>query len=276
MSRPTPAGGPSIRLRRQRILDQLASAGFARVSDLSRELGVSEVTVRKDLIALDGEAFIDRIHGGAVLRGLSAREETPFEIARSAAAEEKQRIGRSGAALVESGMSVLLDVGSTSEALAVALRDREDLDDVTVITNGLSIALALEPAIPRFCVIVTGGTLRPLQHSLVAPFASVLLSQLRADVAFIGCTGVSAAAGVTNVNLPETEVKRAILSAADRAVVVADSSKIGRTSLGVIAALADFETLITSAPTRENPGLRAELELIAAGGPTCIVAPSLG
>ncbi|WP_291039084.1 DeoR/GlpR family DNA-binding transcription regulator [Herbiconiux sp.] len=237
-----------LTVRRRRIVELVSATGFARVAELSRELGVSEVTVRSDLAVLERHEVVDRVHGGAVIRGLASRAETPFEQARSTSAEEKQRIGRAAAALVESGTSVLLDVGTTPAAVADALLEREDLDDVVIITNGLSIALALEPAIPRFTVVVTGGTLRPLQHSLVAPYASLLLGSVRADLAFIGCTGVDAVAGVTNVNLPETELKQAMLAAADRAVVVADASKLGRTSLGVIGGLDRFELLITATP----------------------------
>lgn len=238
-----------LTVRRRRIVELVSATGFARVAELSRELGVSEVTVRSDLAVLERHEVVDRVHGGAVIRGLASRSETPFELARSTSAEEKQRIGRAAAALVESGTSVLLDVGTTTAAIADALLERDDLDDVVVITNGLSIALALEPAIPRFTVVVTGGTLRPLQHSLVAPYASLLLGSVRADLAFIGCTGVDSVAGVTNVNLPETELKQAMLAAADRAVVVATASKLGRTSLGVIGGLDRFELLITATPS---------------------------
>lgn len=237
-----------LTVRRRRIVELVSATGFARVAELSRELGVSEVTVRSDLAVLERHEVVDRVHGGAVIRGLASRAETPFELARSTSAEEKQRIGHAAAALVESGTSVLLDVGTTPAAVADALLERDDLEDVVIITNGLSIALALEPAIPRFTVVVTGGTLRPLQHSLVAPYASLLLGSVRADLAFIGCTGVDAVAGVTNVNLPETELKQAMLAAADRAVVVADASKLGRTSLGVIGGLDRFELLITATP----------------------------
>jgi DeoR family transcriptional regulator of aga operon len=126
--------------------------------------------------------------------------------------------------------------------------ERIDLREVVVVTNGLTIALALESAIPRFTVVVSGGTLRPLQHSLVAPFAAPLLDALHVDVAFIGCNGVDPVAGVTNVNLPEAEVKRAVLERTQRAVLVADSGKLGRIGAGVIAPVSSFERLITAGP----------------------------
>jgi DeoR family transcriptional regulator of aga operon len=268
--------GPAAQ-RRTQIVALVGATGFARVAELSRGLGVSEVTVRSDLAALEREGAVDRVHGGAVLRGMSPRTEPAlepsFESARATWADEKRRIGVAAAALVESGSSVLLDVGTTTAAVADALLERDDLDDVVVITNGLSIALALEHAIPRFTVVVTGGTLRPLQHSLVAPYASVLLGRLHADLAVIGCTGVDARAGVTNVNLPETELKSAMVAAADRAVVVADPSKIGRADVGVVGALADFDLLITTAGPGAPAGHAERLTALADAGLDTLTAP---
>lgn len=258
MSEPLPAA-----VRRERMLELIGRTGFARVGELSEAFQVSDVTVRNDLAILAEEHGLDgqrirRVHGGAVLRA-SGQREPSFEEALQSSADEKRRIGLAAAAMVASGSSVLLDVGTTTAAIARALADREDLEDVTVITNGLSIALELERAIPRFQVVVTGGTLRPLQHSLVEPLASVLLERMHADLAFIGCTGVDPAGGVTNVNLPEADLKRVMVASASRAVVVADGSKLGRTHLGRIAALDEVDELVTgeSAPAAEVEALRA-------------------
>lgn len=131
-------------------------------------------------------------------------------------------------AMITSGASVILDVGTTTTtAIARALAARTDLDQVVVVTNGLNIALELEPAIPRFTVLVTGGTLRRLQHSLVEPLATVLLERIHADLAFVGCNGIDVEHGVTNLNLPEQEIKTRMIASASRAIVVADSSKVG-------------------------------------------------
>jgi DeoR family transcriptional regulator of aga operon len=228
--------------RRELLAAMVADRGFVRVSDASDELGVSVVTVRSDLSALEASGVLQRVHGGAVSLGGT---EIPVERALQSSADEQGAIARAAAAMVHSGESVLLDVGSTTAAVARALVAREDLRDVTVITNGLTIALELEPAIPRFRVVVTGGTLRPLQHSLVAPLAAVLLEHVHADIAFIGCNGVHAVEGVTNVNLPEAEVKRAMVDAATHVVAVADGSKIGLVKLGRIAPLSSFDDVIT-------------------------------
>jgi DeoR family transcriptional regulator of aga operon len=252
MSEPLPAA-----LRRERMLELIGRSGFARVADLSEAFQVSDVTVRSDLDALDRENSIRRVHGGAMLRTAGMREPS-FEEALEASADEKRRIGQAAAAMVAPGSSVLLDVGTTTAAIARALVERDDLEQVTVITNGLTIALELERAIPRFEVVVTGGTLRPLQHSLVEPLAAVLLERVHADVAFIGCTGVDPSGGITNVNLPEADLKRVMVRSAERAVVVADGTKLGRTHLGRIAAVDEVAELITgeSAPRAAVDALR--------------------
>jgi Transcriptional regulators of sugar metabolism len=240
-------------MRRQRMLAVIDQRGFARVTELSEEFRVSDVTVRSDLDVLEQHRAIRRVHGGAVPRGASAARELPFEEAMQASAEEKRAIATAAAAIVEPGMSVLLDVGTTTAAIARALVDRDELRDITVITNGLSIALELEQAIPRFQVVVTGGTLRPLQHSLVAPLASVMFEHVHADLAFIGCNGVDAVGGVTNVNLPEAELKRSMVGAASRAVVVADGSKIGQVRLGRIGTVDDFDLVLTGPSAAPEP-----------------------
>lgn len=231
------------RLRMRLLAEQ---AGFVAVADLADHLGVSVVTIRSDLDQLAGEGALQRVRGGAI--PVSPRVgERSLEEGLSAASGEKSAIGREAAAAVSSGQSVILDVGTTPLAIAHALVAREKLRDVTIITNGLSTALALEPAIPRFTVVVTGGTLRPLQHSLVDPLASEVLECLRADIAFIGCTGVHPEAGVTNVNLPEATLKRRMLGAALCRIVVADSSKLGVVDLGRVAGAEEFDRLITGA-----------------------------
>lgn len=250
--------------RRELLAAMVADRGFVRVSDASDELGVSVVTVRSDLSALEASGVLQRVHGGAVSL---AGAEVPVERALQSSADEKDAIAHAAAAMVHSGESVLLDVGSTTAAVARALVGREDLRDLTVITNGLTIALELEPAIPRFRVVVTGGTLRPLQHSLVAPLAAVLLDHVHADIAFIGCNGVHVDEGVTNVNLPEAEVKKAMVDAATRVVAVADGSKIGLVKLGRIAPLSAFDDVITGS----SADAAALADLLAVPGASVIV-----
>ncbi|CAD6002771.1 DeoR/GlpR family DNA-binding transcription regulator [Agreia sp. COWG] len=237
-------------VRRARILELIDSGGFVKVTDLSALFGVSEVTIRADLDALEQASALSRVHGGAVAARVASRTEPAFEEALGSLWDEKLRIAAHAASLVSAGDAVIIDVGTTAAALARALVERAELHDLVVITNGLKIALELERAIPRFTVIVTGGTLRPLQHSLVNPLADGLFSSLHADIAFVGCNGVDVGRGITNINLPEAEVKKRMLSSATRRIVLADGSKIGEIHLGRVVGIDEVERVITGASAR--------------------------
>ncbi|WP_433930376.1 DeoR/GlpR family DNA-binding transcription regulator [Curtobacterium flaccumfaciens] len=240
------AGALPAPLRQDRIVAIVDGApGMVRTAALAASLGTSEVTVRQDLAVLDQEARIRRVHGGAVRLGAGSTER-PFEETAVEHQVAKAAIGRAAAALVRPGECVVLDVGTTPAAVAEALVARTELTGVTVVTNSLTTALALERAVPRFTVIVTGGTLRPLQHSLVAPFNGAVLPMIAADLVFLGGTGLDVDHGLTNVNLPETEAKRMLVATARRTVVVADGSKFGRAHIGVVRALEDIDVVVTA------------------------------
>jgi DeoR family transcriptional regulator, aga operon transcriptional repressor len=245
--RAEPTGGPAVvpaRVRRDRMLALLRERDFVRVSDLSSRFEVSEVTVRTDLDALEDRGLLRRVRGGAVPRP-SASVERPFEEAEIAAAEQKRAIARTAAGMVADGDTIVLDVGTTTTAIAQELAARQELTDVTVFTSSLTIAIALEASTPRLTVVITGGTLRPKQHSLVEPLAGLMLQSIHVGTAFVGCNGVDVSAGITNVNLPETEVKKLILQASQRRVVCADASKLGQVSLAHVCDLDDIDLLIT-------------------------------
>ncbi len=235
-------------LRRARIAERVREDGILRVADAAAEFGVSEVTVRADLGRLEAAGLVRRVHGSALpVRG-GPREE-PLERVSARDAAAKRAIGRRTAAVDGSGTSVLLDVGSTTLAVAHALVDRAergDLDELVVVTNGLSIALALEPAVPRITVVLTGGTLRPLQHSLVDPGASESLADMHVDLAILGCNGIDDEGRITNLNLAEAQVKRAMLAASAAHIVVADSAKLGVRHLGTIGVADAATTLVTA------------------------------
>jgi len=164
---------------------------------------------------------------------------------QSARVDEKAIIGRLAASLVSQGETLILDVGTTTTAVARALVKREDLYDIVVFTNSLNIALELEPAIPRFTVVVTGGTLRPMQHSLVDPLGGLMIERINAHTVFLGCNGIDPQGGITNVNLPEAEMKRRLLQAARRCIVVADGSKVGGIELAFLCSVDEIDLLIT-------------------------------
>ena len=265
----SPAVPEPAEVRQQRITALVEEQGFVRVSDLSARFGVSTVTVRTDLQSLESHGRVRRIRGGAMSAGVEHAEQ-PFEVAERDLADEKAAIGRCAAGLVADGDTVLLDVGTTTTAIARALVARADLHEVTVVTNGLTVALVLERAWPRISVVVTGGTLRRLQHSLVNPLGTVLLESLNASIAFIGCNGVDVVGGVTNINLPEAEVKRAMLLGARRRVIVADASKLGEVEVAKVCDLHEASLVVTDASA--DASLVSELRDagidVAVAGPT--------
>jgi DeoR family transcriptional regulator of aga operon len=244
-------------VRRDRIASLVAEREFVRVQELSELFDISEVTIRTDLGLLAERGLVERVHGGAMAADREPKVERTFEEALGEHAAEKAAIGRRAAQMVRNGGTVILDVGTTTTAIARALVTREDLTDATVFTTGLTNALELEAAIPRLSVVVTGGTLRPKQHSLVEPMAHHLLDQVHASVAFIGCNGVHPERGITNVNLPEATVKRRMVEAATKTVVVADGSKLGHISVAKIADLSQVDLLITGPSA--SPEVVAEL-----------------
>lgn len=272
MSRAEPVGAVApASLRRERMYALINEREFVPVSELSEAFRVSEVTVRTDLEELDSRGLVRRVRGGALRRTVRTSE-LPFEQTAVVAAAAKTAIGRAAATFVSAGDTVILDVGTTATAVARALVERIDLREVTVFTNGLNVAMELEPAIPRLHVLVTGGTLRPLQHSLVDPLGARMLEDVHADVAFIGCNGVDPQGGVTNVNLPEAEIKQRMLRAAHRRVVVADGSKLGRVALSRLCDVDDIDLLITDASAAPevvsgltDAGLQIQVAEVATG-----------
>jgi DeoR family transcriptional regulator of aga operon len=244
-------------IRRARMLELIHQQEFVKVADLSRVFGISEVTVRSDLDVLAADGGVQRVHGGA-MRSTGRPSEPSFEQSVATGATEKAAIGQAAAGLISDGESVFLDVGSTAAAVARALVARTDLEGVVVFTNGLNVALELEKGVPRLTVVVTGGTIRRRQHSLVNPMADILLSRINVATAIIGCNGVHSSEGITNINLPEADVKRRMIASAGRCVIVADGSKIEKVSVATVADLDQVDILITgrSAPPEGIQGLR--------------------
>ncbi|GAA4051986.1 DeoR/GlpR family DNA-binding transcription regulator [Nonomuraea soli] len=230
-------------VRRERMLGLLMEQEFARVAELAEAFGVSTVTVRADLDALEEQGRVRRVRGGAVAAAPAG--EPSYELSLGSAAVEKARIAKVAAALIRSGESVLMGAGSTTGYVARELVARPELADVTVFTNGLRTALELEPALPRFAVVVTGGSLRRAQHSLVDPLGGKLLEGIRANTVILGCGGVHPEAGFTNVNLPDAEMKQRMLRAATRRIMVADSSKLGVIEMAPVCELAGIHLLVT-------------------------------
>jgi DeoR family transcriptional regulator of aga operon len=251
---PAASAGMFPEERRREIMTVLNQQGRCMVVELAKRLNVSEVTIRQDLDVLEREGLLRRTHGGAIPE-VKIGLERPFQLQETERRAEKDRIAQAAVDLLASGDTVIFDVGTTlTEAARKLVASGKTL---TVFTNGLNIAAILEGS-PQITTIVTGGTLRPLQHSLVNPMAELILSRVNADIAFIGANGVDARRGVTNVNVPEAEMKGLFIRAARRRVVLADSSKIGKVALTKFADLEDIDLLITdrSADEAEVAALR--------------------
>jgi len=219
--------------RRARIVELVRSREFVRVADLGEIFGVSSVTVRGDLDVLAARGDLRRIRGGAI------SQEAP----RAAdPADEPDAIGRLAAGLLRSGECACLDAGATG--LARALAARTDLREAVVVTNGLEVARLLEPAIPRLTVIVSGGTLAPGQ-GLVDPLGDLVMGRLRADAAFMTCAALDAAGGATDPDLRAAAVKRRMLEAARRRVVLVPGAGIGAVRTAAVCAVDDVDVLVT-------------------------------
>ncbi len=228
--------------RRARILERLAQAGAVRTEDLARELGVSEVTVRKDLAALAAEGLLHRVHGGAVSRP-RALFNPSFEEKRHHRVEAKRAIAEEALARVEENDAIILDAGTTTLALAGLLK--QAFKRLFVLTN--SVPIALELAGTSFELVLTGGTVRHHSGALIGPVAVATLEAFQADKAFLGATGVSLEKGYTTPNPTEAQTKAAMLRAARTRYVLADASKLGHATLARFAKLEEVDELITDA-----------------------------
>lgn len=223
------------------------------VNELVAQLGVSEMTVRRDLDELERQGFLRRVHGGAVsARGRSY--EPPFLTRSLVHKEEKVRIAAAAAARVHHGDSIALDVGTTTLEIAYQLAGKRDL---TVITPSLRIAMVLAEQ-PGIRLILTGGILRHGELSLVGHLAEEAFRQFFADKLFLGIGGIDLEAGLTEFNLEDALVKKVMLRRAKEIIVVADASKFGRVAFASVAPLDVVHTLITdsSVPPSIVNGLR--------------------
>jgi len=231
--------------RRQQLLDFVQRHEFARIQDLARHLRVSEVTIRSDVDILARAGGIRRVRGGA-MRVVEAVPEVVYEARISSHQREKRAIGFAAVEMLSSGDSVILDVGTTAMAVADAIADRQDLTNLTVFTPGINIALALERAIPRIEVVVTGGILRPQQHSLVGSTSTLILDQIRATFGFIGCNGIDPSHGIVGLSLQDTALKQAILRASRTSIIITDASKFSQTSLVRVCGFEDVDMVLTA------------------------------
>ena len=228
--------------RRMAILELVRTGKVVRVADLSRQFGVSEVSVRRDLGWLEECGLLKRVHGGAV----ASSSAMPYdEDGNTPHLEEKQRIGRAAAQLVRPGERIILDSGTTVREIARQIAAQAaNLQPLTVITASLRAFRELSLA-RGLGVIVLGGIYLPDFQTLVGPQTVAALQDLHVDKLFLGADGLSLAHGITSANVLEAEASRAMARAAAETIVVADSSKINSAGLATIIPLARIHTLIT-------------------------------
>ncbi len=228
--------------RQVRILSELRRSGAVRVADLIGMLGVSDMTIRRDLEQLASEGVLRKVHGGAVLAGQVAFE--PGFAAKSQLARGvKQSIGATAAAMVSPGAAIGLSAGTTTWAMAQHLAG---IPGLTVVTNSTKVADAIFEldAAQSVTVILTGGVRTP-SAALVGPIADRAIAGMHLDRLFLGVHGMDARAGFTTPNLAEATTNRALVESAREVVVLADSSKWGVVGLADIAPLERAHTLIT-------------------------------
>jgi DeoR family fructose operon transcriptional repressor len=240
--------------RQQAVAELARRQGRVEVVSLAEQLGVTPETVRRDLSELERLGVVRRVHGGAVPVERFGGDRAVGERAFSQR-QEKERIARAALAEVPEDGTIILDAGTTTGALAELLPGRRT---ITVVTNDLVIAQRL--AGRQGCTVFTvGGRVRPVTLSQVDAWAARALLDIVADVAFLTATGFSVARGATTPDLSEAAVKRAMVAAGRRCVLLADHTKAGNDTFARYASVADFDVIITDAGLDDQTA--AEIEL---------------
>ena len=250
---------PSSEQRREQILTFLNARDRTSVGELSQLLGVSEVTVRKDLDVLEGQGVLTRVHGGAIVSG-RGRLELYFAAREQQHLDEKRRIAQAAAALIHSGQHIFLDASTTALQVARLIKDRENL---VVVTNGLYTALEL-----NFCegitTLVVGGTMRRRSSSLVGSLNANTIQRLRVDVGLFGAQGITARDGLMESALDEAQLKQQLVSASAQVVGIVDSSKFGTMAFSAFALPHELDRVISdeAAPAPIVEALREQGVLV--------------
>lgn len=237
--------------RRAAVLRQLDERGFVQLAPLAGALGVSAMTLRRDLEEMEREGQLERIRGGAVRpRGAAPvivdTEEPEFQKRMDRALAAKEAMAALAAGLVAEARTLALDVGTSTLCLA---RRLSDLRQTKVFTNNLRMAQALADAAPE--VYLAGGRVRPIEQAVGGPSALAQFGSLWFDVAVIGVSGVTAE-GFFDYSFEDAEMKRIYFTRATRRIVLADSAKFNRKSLVDVGRLAEATDLVTEAPPPEH------------------------
>jgi DeoR/GlpR family transcriptional regulator of sugar metabolism len=233
--------------RREQILKLLREDGSAKVIDLAKIFKVSEVTIRQDLEKLESDDLIIREHGGAFLKSIEDQVSS-LSLMNKDNMDKKVLIGKKAAELIDNGDVIILDSGSTTTEIAKNLLGRRNL---TVITNALNIGILLGSQ-PGIEVMMTGGEFKPPTLSLTGQKAADFLADIHVDKLFLATAGISLKSGLTYPSISDLVVKKAMIEAADTVYLVADSTKIRKTSFASLGALSLINFIVT------DPSIRKE------------------
>ncbi|UUS32676.1 MULTISPECIES: DeoR/GlpR family DNA-binding transcription regulator [Streptomyces] len=255
--------------RRQLILEMVRANGAVSLRELARVVQTSEVTVRRDVRALEAEGLLDRRHGGAVLPGGFTRE-SGFPQKSHLATAEKTAIADVAAGLVQEGEAIVVGAGTTTQELA---RRLARVPGLTVVTNSLLVAQALAHA-NRVEVVMTGGTLRGSNYALVGSGAEQSLQGLRVSRAFLSGSGLTAERGLSTSNMLSASVDRALVQAAAEVVVLADHTKLGTDTMFQTVPTDVITRLVTDEPPGHDDRAAMELQALADQGVHITVAGS--
>jgi len=231
------------------ILDRLRADGAVRVSDLMRQLEVSDMTVRRDLKALEAQGHLVKVHGGATLLRESAVHEPDFDTKRTLEHAAKLAIARAAAALVEPGMAVAVSAGSTTYEVS---RRLAEVPHLTVVTNSVPAAEVLYHGGRSDQTIILSGGVRTPSDALVGPFAVNALRAVNVDLVFLGVHGMHERAGFTTPNMLEAETNQALIETGGRLIVTADHTKWGITGVSTIARLDRADVIISDEGLNEE------------------------
>lgn len=245
--------------------------GAVSLRELARVVQTSEVTVRRDVRALEAEGLLDRRHGGAVLPGGFTRE-SGFPQKSHLATAEKTAIADLAAGLVEEGEAIVVGAGTTTQELA---RRLARVPGLTVVTNSLLVAQALAHA-NRVEVVMTGGTLRGSNYALVGSGAEQSLQGLRVSRAFLSGSGLTAERGLSTSNMLSASVDRALVQAAAEVVVLADHTKLGTDTMFQTVPTDVITRLVTDEPPPHDERAATELQALADQGVQIAVAGTGG
>jgi len=232
--------------RRRRICDLLREHGRVTVQDLSERFSTSVVTIRLDLCALEAAGALTRSRGGALER--RENDDLPIIIKQTLHHAEKIRIAKAAAALINEGETIVLDSGTTTAEIAKQIRTLH-LKSINVITNALNIAMLLSD-VPAVRLIMLGGVLRDESNSLSGYMAESAITNLQADRLYLGVDGLDPEIGLMTPHLAEAQLNAKMIQISRQVVAVADSSKLLRRNVSVIAKVEQLHILITDTAAR--------------------------